>query len=585
MFLPRLFWVWLLLAGTRGQKDGDMRLANGDSANEGRVEIFYQGQWGTVCDNLWDLTDASVVCRALGFENATQALGGAAFGQGTGPIMLDEVVCTGSESSLAECRSLGWLRSNCRHKQDASVICTNETSSAHTLDLSGELSWALGQLFDSQQGCDLFIQVRGQEEEEQQAVCAHTLILAANPEAQALQQEPGSNITMKVDSECMPQVQDFLRYLYSRRIEVTLTSVKCMHKLASAYEAHQLQDFCGRLFATLLPQDPSFWTPLDLYAYALATKDAVLEELCVQYLAWNFEALTQAEAWPSVSVALLRALLARSELAVSSELALLQAVDAWSREAGSSPEEVAGLLEAVRFPMLLPAELFELRFNLSVYGRHEALFRRKMLQALQFHTVPLRLLARDQGFNLTDDAYMPRLYTSATWSASVSASSSWGRRGTYPTRGYSYQSYSVVQRSPRIYGTPYYPSVSFQTPPHPSFLFRAKLLPWSLAYLPSVQRCWDYGFSCSAEELPVLGLTKAGSSDPTIGYENKALTICGGRFIVDVTDFQGAKAALPSVTSNNSSRRVSPYPCPSGSFSSFKAVVRPFYLTNTTGLH
>lgn len=59
-----------------------MRLANGDAPNEGRVEIFYRGQWGTVCDNLWDLVDASVVCRALGFENATEALGRAAFGPG-----------------------------------------------------------------------------------------------------------------------------------------------------------------------------------------------------------------------------------------------------------------------------------------------------------------------------------------------------------------------------------------------------------------------------------------------------------------------------------------------------------------------
>ena len=65
-----------------GVKDGDMRLADGDTANEGRVEIYYSGQWGTVCDNLWDLTDASVVCRALGFKNATEALGRATFGPG-----------------------------------------------------------------------------------------------------------------------------------------------------------------------------------------------------------------------------------------------------------------------------------------------------------------------------------------------------------------------------------------------------------------------------------------------------------------------------------------------------------------------
>uniref|UniRef100_A0A8C0Q2T1 Calcium activated nucleotidase 1 n=1 Tax=Canis lupus familiaris TaxID=9615 RepID=A0A8C0Q2T1_CANLF len=127
MALPLVLWMCLLVAGTQGVKDGDMRLANGDTANEGRVEIFYSGRWGTVCDNLWDLMDASVVCRALGFENATEALGGAAFGPGKGPIMLDEVECTGTEPSLANCTSLGWMKSNCRHNQDAGVVCSNGT--------------------------------------------------------------------------------------------------------------------------------------------------------------------------------------------------------------------------------------------------------------------------------------------------------------------------------------------------------------------------------------------------------------------------------------------------------------------------
>lgn len=39
--------------------------------------------------------------------------------------MLDEVRCTGTEPSLANCSSLGWMQSNCRHDEDASVICTN----------------------------------------------------------------------------------------------------------------------------------------------------------------------------------------------------------------------------------------------------------------------------------------------------------------------------------------------------------------------------------------------------------------------------------------------------------------------------
>ncbi|XP_036766343.2 soluble calcium-activated nucleotidase 1 isoform X2 [Manis pentadactyla] len=542
-----------------GVKDGDMRLANGDSANEGRVEIFYRGQWGTVCDNLWDLTDASVVCRALGFENATDALGQAAFGPGSGPIMLDEVQCMGTEPSLANCSSLGWLKSKCRHRQDAGVICTNETRGIYTLDLSSELPAALGQIFDNQMGCDLSIRVKVGEEEDL-GFCAHRLILSANPEARALCREPGHNITMRVDAECAPVVRDFVRYLYSRRIDVSLSSVKCFHKLASAFRAKQLQSYCGRLFAVLLPQDPSFQTPLDLYAYALASRDPVLEGLCVQFLAWNFEALMQAEAWPGVPTALLQVLLARSELAVPSELALLAALDAWSQEKRASRREMEGLLEKVRFPMMLPEDLFELQFNLSLYWSHEGLFQRKILQALEFHTVPFWLLAQHRGLNLSQDTFRPRLYTSPTWSASVTGSSRASSR-------YRYNPYR-----------------SFQTPSHPSFLFRDQQVSWTLVYLPTVQSCWNYGFSCSSDEVPVLGLTKSGYSDPTIGYDNKALMLCRGRFVADLTSFEGPKAMIPSALGTNSSRSASSFPCPAGSFGSFRAVIRPFYLTNSSGV-
>ncbi|XP_047562174.1 soluble calcium-activated nucleotidase 1 isoform X2 [Lutra lutra] len=561
MAVPLLLWMWLLVAGTQGAEDGDMRLVDGNTPSEGRVEIFYRGQWGTVCDNLWDLTDASVVCRALGFTNATEALGGAAFGPGTGPVMLDEVECTGTEPSLANCTSLGWLKSRCRHSQDASAVCTNETRSTHTLDLSDELPKALEQIFDSQMGCDLSIRVKVRDQQQEGLdLCAHRLILSSNPEAQALWKEPGHTVTMEVDAECLPVVRDFIRYFYSRRLAVSLASMKCFHKLASAYGAQQLQSFCAGLFAILLPEDPSFQTPLDLYAYALAMRDPVLEELCVQFLAWNFEALTQAEAWPAVPTTLLRVLLSRSELAVSSELALLTALDVWSQEKQPPRRDVEDLVEQIRFPMMPPEVLFELQFNLSLYGGHEALFQKKILQALEFHTVPLRLLAQYRGLNLSEDAYRPRLYTSPTWSASISGNSQ-------VSSGYWNNNYR-----------------SFQTPQHPSFLFQNKRISWSLVYLPTVQRCWNYGFSCSSDEVPLLGLSKSDYSDPTIGYENKALMVCGGRFVAQVTDFEGQKARIPSALGTNSSRSASLFPCPAGSFSSYQAVIRPFYLTNSSGV-
>lgn len=57
--------------------------------------------------------------------------------------------------------------------------------------------------------------------------------------------------------------------------------------------------------------------------------------------------------------------------------------------------------------MMLPEELFELQFNLTLYWSHKALFQRKTLQALEFHTVPFQLLAQYKGLNLTEDAYKP----------------------------------------------------------------------------------------------------------------------------------------------------------------------------------
>ncbi|XP_051015110.1 LOW QUALITY PROTEIN: galectin-3-binding protein [Acomys russatus] len=574
-----LLWflsAWLLISGTQGTEDGDMRLANGASANEGRVEIFYRGQWGTVCDNLWNLLDANVVCRALGYKNATQALGRAAFGPGRGPVMLDEVECTGTESSLANCSSLGWLKSRCGHEKDAGVVCSNDTRGIHTLDLSGELPDALGQIFDSQQGCDLFIQVTGQGRGDQ-SICAHTLILNTNPEAQALWQVVGSSVIMRVDAECMPVVRDFIRYFYSRRIEVTMSSVKCLHKIASAYGATQLRDYCGQLFATLLPQDPTFHTPLELYEYARVTGDSVLEDLCVQFLAWNFEPLTQAEAWLSAPLSLLQAVLPKSELAVSSEVDLLKAVDEWSTESGASHMEVESLVEQVRFPMILPEELFELQFNLSLYQDHQALFQRKTMEALEFHTVPFPVLAKYRGLNLTEDIYQPRLYTSSTWSTLVLTQSRrvQGIQVSEYKKFYPY-GYSSESRYNRYQ--------SFPTPEHPSFLFKDKLISWSSTYLPTVESCWNYGFSCTSDELPVLGLTKSGYSDPTIGYENKALVLCGGYSVVDVTSFEGSKAPIPSALETNSSKTPSLFPCVSGAFSSFRVVIRPFYLTNSTDL-
>ncbi|XP_078670160.1 uncharacterized protein LOC144910683 isoform X25 [Branchiostoma floridae x Branchiostoma belcheri] len=102
----------------------DIRLAEGTTPAQGRVEIrLGNGEWGTVCDDSFDMDDAHVVCRQLGYKFATSYEGSAYFGQGNGSIWLDDVECEGDEESLLDCSSSRWGQHNCGHSEDVGVVC------------------------------------------------------------------------------------------------------------------------------------------------------------------------------------------------------------------------------------------------------------------------------------------------------------------------------------------------------------------------------------------------------------------------------------------------------------------------------
>uniref|UniRef100_A0A8C0BUC9 Neurotrypsin n=1 Tax=Buteo japonicus TaxID=224669 RepID=A0A8C0BUC9_9AVES len=121
-----------------------LRLVGGKESFEGRVEVYHDGKWGTICDDQWDDRDAEVVCRQLGLSGNPKALSWAHYGQGSGPILLDEVECSGNELSLDQCKKSDWGQQNCDHIEDAGVSCDPFTEG--TVRLAGGRSPSEGRV-------------------------------------------------------------------------------------------------------------------------------------------------------------------------------------------------------------------------------------------------------------------------------------------------------------------------------------------------------------------------------------------------------------------------------------------------------
>uniref|UniRef100_A0A8C1S7X5 SRCR domain-containing protein n=1 Tax=Cyprinus carpio TaxID=7962 RepID=A0A8C1S7X5_CYPCA len=538
------------------KQEGRVRLV-GDLPSSGRVEFYHDGQWGTVCDDGWELAEAQVVCRQLGFPGAISVTPGGQYGEGSGPIWLDDMNCKGSESSLSDCSFKGWGVTDCSHKEDAGVVCetgTNITSNRQFfLDNSLGLSDDLGLLFDSGDGCDVRINVQDTSEEEELTFCVHRMILMIYPE---LNITNGSrNLTVDVSQTCHPHVSAFLRYLYTRQIDVSITSAQCLHQLAFIFGVKKLMEDVGRAFTLLLPEDNTFRTQVSMYEYGVRTGDLVLQENVLQYLSWNCEFLISSPVWSTISFHMMDALLRRSDLIVNDEAFLLEGLETWIQDKGDeiSSDQQASLLNHIRFLLIPVDKLYEMQFSSGVFHQnHEKLYLTGLLRGFQFNALPFSKI-RNQMDNMSSE-YLPRIYTGDDWSQFINDT----------TINYQYHNYYYGQNN-RIQ--------NFLTPAHPSALYREQKVYWQAQVFLSAQECSNNGISCTS--FPVARFLANGNQNmytSTIRYSNRLILSCKNENnVFHVQDFKNSMA----VVSNNSSMGL-PNPCPDDY--SFRFVVRPEYI-------
>ena len=122
MLISTVAWSYIL-----DHLEYALRLANGRGSYEGRVEVYYKGEWGSVCDDEFGDQEAEVVCKYLGFLGAEEVFPRAGqFGEGAGSIWLDDLDCDGTEYSPFHCRHKGFGCHDCQHVEDVGVRCTSK---------------------------------------------------------------------------------------------------------------------------------------------------------------------------------------------------------------------------------------------------------------------------------------------------------------------------------------------------------------------------------------------------------------------------------------------------------------------------
>ncbi|XP_034049321.1 BTB/POZ domain-containing protein 17-like [Thalassophryne amazonica] len=264
-------------------------------------------------------------------------------------------------------------------------------------------------------GSDVFLRVETRNADEVKVIQAHSLVLSLQSPIfeKMLLTRNSSTLILKETSDCTAVFAKFIRYLYCGEISIHLDQATPLHKLASKYHVHSLQQGLTHYMTQNLARDSPSAHVVGWYEYALHAGDVTLRDNCLQYLAWNLSSVLHNGEWVTISNHLLMSLLQRSDLILQSEMELFAALEAWIIHNAPDGLTVENALRAVRYAMMPPRELFRIQTQSTILARYQESVRDLLYMSYQFHSSsPLHMA---KYFDVNCSLFMPRNYLSPVW--------------------------------------------------------------------------------------------------------------------------------------------------------------------------
>ncbi|KAK0150363.1 BTB/POZ domain-containing protein 17 [Merluccius polli] len=295
-------------------------------------------------------------------------------------------------------------------KQEAAL----ETG-AMVLNHSMALVQRMESLVATGNGSDVSLRVQTVDTEEVKVIQAHALVLTLQSDVfeELLLGRNASTLVLTETAECTAVFDKFVRYLYCGDISVRLDQAISLHKLASKYHVVSLQQGLTRYMSQHLSSESPAGHVVGWYQYAVQIGDVSLQDSCLQYLSWNLSSVLQSAEWGTIGADLLLSLLRRSDLIVQSELELYEALELWVGQNRPSGPTVERALEAIRYGMIPPEQLFRLQRQSLLMQRHYESIRDLLYLAFQFHSASPVQLAK--YFEVNCSIFTPRNYLSPSW--------------------------------------------------------------------------------------------------------------------------------------------------------------------------